>query len=139
MLHWMRRVAATGVAAALLLLVSGCSWTSVAVGIMDFNTSQVKGVWLWRADASGTFQRAARYDFSPPETTSSGEVINYAVTVSGSTSSMSAQASVQRSPTDSNQVALVLVYPRSETTGVYRVSSFNAAGESSLSTTSQTL
>ncbi len=139
MRHWMRRVAATGVAAALLLFLSGCSWVSVAVKILDFDTSQVQGIWLWRADASGTFQRAARFDFSPSQTTSSGEVMNYAVTLAGSTSSMDAQASVQRSPTDSNQVALVLLYPRGETSGVYSVSSFNAAGESALSSTSQTL
>jgi hypothetical protein len=139
MLHWMRRVAATGVAAALLLSVSGCTWVSVAVKILDFNTSQVQGIWLWRADASGSFQREARYDFSPPQTTSSGEVMDYVISMSGTSGTLSAQASVQRSSTDPNQVALVLVFPRSESSGTYRVTSFNAAGESTLSTTQSTL
>lgn len=139
MLHWMRRVAATGVAAALLLFVSGCTWTSFTVGILDFDTSQVQGLWLWRADASGAFQRAARFDFSPPRLNGSSEVMDYVVSMPGSTDTMPAQVSVQRSPTNPNQVALVLLYPRSEASGTYRVSSFNAAGESALSTTQSAL
>jgi hypothetical protein len=139
MLHWMRRVAATGVAAALLLSISGCNWVTVAVKILDFNSAQVQGIWLWRADASGSFQRAARYDFSSPQTTSSGEVMEYVVSVPGSSGSVRAEVSVQRSPTNPNEVALVMIYPRSEASGTYRASSFNAAGESALSSMQTTL
>ena len=139
MLHWMRRVAVTGVAAALLLSVSGCSWVTFTVGILDFDTSQVEGLWLWRADSSGAFQHAARFDFSAPQMEGSSEIMDYVISVPGSTGGLPAQVSVQRAPADPNQVTLVLLYPRGETSGVYRVSSFNAAGESALSTSESTL
>lgn len=121
--------------ALLLLGVQGCKWFEITVRIPDFDSRQVKGVWMWRKDeATGQFERAGQIIFQP--STASGAVptaeLHYLVMQPDGVA-FPLRAPVERDKAAPDRVTVRLWYARYLDPGEYRVSTYNDSGESPLS------
>lgn len=122
------RTALAGLAA-LGLLAFGCDIRGFRVQIPGFDTQQIQGVWLWRQDESGDFERHAQIRFTERVTIGALEYQIYHVTASGG--GFTLQSPIQRPAGAPGDATLDLAFVRAP--GTFRVSSYNAAGESPLS------
>lgn len=135
----MRRASlrATCLLATLLFLPAlvACEFKSVTVQIADFETNSVEGVRFWRLDeALGDFQPGGSVRFSDPYPAGGGlEMIDYTIVQANGEEVLTLPAEVIRDPADPDLVTLVISYGRFEEAGWFRVSSFNAVGDSELS------
>lgn len=140
----MRRSLARIALAFMLLAVSvplgGCKWSPVKIAIPGFGGGSVDGLWFWRySSTTGAFERACRIDLSNAQSASETEIVTYNQ-VCPDQGTMDMWARIERHPTDASMIVLELWYVRwEEAPGLYRVSSFNTAGESALSATEVTL
>jgi hypothetical protein len=106
----------------------GCDWRQLSVRIPDFETKQVLGVGLWRASAGSAYERELEIRFVPPRQVGVHELLAYTLDEGGA-----AQLDViERDPQNPDQVTVHLWVPLLGG-GTYKVSTFNAAGESPLS------
>lgn len=127
------RAAKLLLAAVLLLAVQGCKWFEITVKIPDFDSRKVQGVWVWRQDpASGQWQRAGQIVFQPTPAGSSPGELQYVV-LQPDGFGLPLKAPVERDTRTPDQATVRLWYARFLDAGQYRVSTYNAAGESSLS------
>lgn len=121
------------VLALLLVAVQGCKWFELTVQIPDFESREVKGLWVWRKDdASGQWQRAGQILFQGTQTSSGQEQLSYVV-MQPDGFGLPLTTPVVRSATRPDLVTLRIWYARFLEEGEYRVSTYNAAGESGLS------
>jgi hypothetical protein len=134
----LRRAALAVLVAIALPVLTGCEIKMFTVEILGWDAYQVQGVWLWRYDqAAGRYQRDNGIQFHRDQPTTQyqeqfppgTELVLY--TYAGDGSEM--PASVQRDPNDPDRVTLQLWYLRFSEPGVFKASTYNAAGESVLS------
>jgi hypothetical protein len=124
--------------AALAILVfalplSGCEFGTLVVQVPDFDSKQVMGVTLWSTPPSGTPQRALDVEFVGTRVDEQGvEVIGYSYAVGGRP--LEVWVPLHRDRANPDRVTL-LFDALPVAAGVrYRISSFNEAGDSPLST-----
>lgn len=129
------------VAVALLVLpLFACRWYGVTVLIPDFDTSQVEGVWFWRlSQDTGQYVRDGQIVFADQaHTLDDGRVLlpYTLLTNDGLLVHDSLATVLDRDSTNPDRVTLNLQYAALDKAGMspsYRVSSYNAAGDSALS------
>lgn len=121
------------VAAALLLTPTmACNPKTIRVQLPAFGSGDVDGIWLWRLESSG-YQRACRFDLSNPYLSGGREVVDYRQICADGRSSAAWQATVERLPSNPATVTLALLFQPVGALAPHRATSFNAAGESVLS------
>ena len=125
------RIRAALAALALLGLCStACDLRGFRVQLPGFETSEVLGLWVWRASPqTGDFERYAQIEFGSIVTEGEFEFLPYTVTIGGSPFTFSAL--VARSPAAPEDLTLTLSF--GQAAGTFKVSSYNAVGESPLS------
>jgi hypothetical protein len=132
MTHALRRFAALAIPV-LALPLAACELDTLVVRVPDFDSKEVMGVTLWSTASEGAPRRALDVELLGPRVDERGvEVIGYSYAVEGRP--VEVWGPLFRDAANPDQVTLALddlpVAP-----GVrYRVSTFNAAGDSALST-----
>jgi hypothetical protein len=130
MTRTLRRFAALAILT-LALPLGGCDWNVLVVQVPDFDSKQVLGITLWRTTAQGA-QRALDVELLEPRLDEQGmELIGYSYLADGATVEVWNQ--LHRDPANPDRVILgfaALPLPQNAT---YRISTFNAAGDSALS------
>ncbi|HBZ68791.1 MAG TPA: hypothetical protein DEP35_03190 [Deltaproteobacteria bacterium] len=122
---------------ALVLPLLGCDLSWLQVEIPDFNSKQIEGVWIWRlSPQTNQYQRDTLVWFQGVTTQTSGEVLTY--TSYAAQANVSLTAAIGPDPASSDGVTVTLGFERG-LPGVFKVSTFNAAGESPLSAQSEAL
>ncbi len=123
------------VALSLLPLLTACEYRRVTVRIADFESALVEGVRFWRlTEASLQFEPGGSVEFDDPRILESGhEVVDYTVFSPDGEELVTLPAFVLRNPADPDTVTLELQYLRYEDPGWFRITTYNAAGESELS------
>jgi hypothetical protein len=112
----------------------GCSLVRFTISIPDFGTKSVAGVWLWRlSTTTGLYVRDTQFVFSPITTSPAGEVMEYSLVLGDGTPPQELTAFVSRDPNNPDEVAISLLHLQLDAPGYYRASTFNAAGDSPLS------
>ena len=139
----MRRRGLRGVVLALALLAApmlGCEAKPLRVQLPGFGNGTVDGIRLWRQVGS-SWQPVCRIDFTDRRMTHRGETIYYVQNcIDGEQKrGLVLPAAVQRKPDDPSTITINLWYLRYEDSGSYRATTFNKAGESTLSSTSVVL
>lgn len=129
------------VAIALLALpLFACRWYNVTVLIPDFDSSQVEGLWFWQlSQETGEYVRDGRIVFADQtHTLDDGRVLlpYTLLREDGALVHDSLATVLRRDSSDPDRVTLKLQYATTDEPGMspsYRVSSYNAAGDSALS------
>ena len=122
---------------ALVLLVLGCNPSWLTVGIPDFGSKQVEGVWIWRlSPETNRYERDTLVAFQGVTTFTKGQILGYATYAIQGDASLT--AAIAHDPANPDGVTLTLGFQRG-LPGVFKVSTFNAAGESPLSGQSKSL
>jgi hypothetical protein len=104
----------------------------VTVVIPSFDSAAVQGVTFWRAARDG-FEKDGQLVFEGTEFRDGQEVVRYRYrSRDGELGRFSYEAEVERPASDPDVVVLELHYPRQAGPGVFRVSTFNRAGQSPL-------
>jgi hypothetical protein len=112
----------------------GCSLTYFTISIPDFSSKQVGGVWLWRlSTTTGLYARDTQFVLSPIVSGPTGEIIDYSVVMGGGTPPQGMTTQVARDKNNPDKVVLTLLFTQLDAPGYYRASTFNAAGDSPLS------
>ena len=125
---------------ALLVVLPGCNLSFLSVQIPDFDSSRVLGVWIWRlSELSGQWERDTRIDFVDTLTSNGGELVSYATVVGTLGERGNLPSGLARDATSSDRVTLSLGFLRLSAPGQFRVSTWNAYGDSPLSNASATL
>jgi hypothetical protein len=115
---------------ALALCLFGCDPSWLTVEIPDFGNNQIQGVWVWRFSAqTHQFERDTLIHFGGVTLLSSGPTLSY--TTYSNQGDLSLTAAIH-SATNPNGVTMTLGFERGAT-GVFKVSTYNAVGESQLS------
>jgi hypothetical protein len=122
-----RSRAALAVLAGLALMGLGCEVRSFRVQIPGFDTDAVQGIWVWRQSATGDFERFAQIRFTERVQSDGDEIQRFAV--SGTGGGFTLQSLIERS--GAGDATLELAFQ--SVPGLYKVTSYNAAGESDLS------
>ena len=131
------RITCVLVALALLPSLVACDLKSVTVRIADFDSHAVDGVRFHRLDERlGVFVPGGTVRFSETFIHDhwGEEFVEYTIYDADGQEVISVPVQVLRDPANPDTVTLNLLYNRVEDPGWFRVSSFNAAGESELST-----
>ncbi|HME73707.1 MAG TPA: hypothetical protein VKM54_28170 [Myxococcota bacterium] len=120
---------------ALPLLACSPSWLTVE--IPDFSSKQIEGVWIWRlSPQTNQYQRDTLIWFGSVTTLTSGPILSYSTYANQGDITLA--AGIVRNPANSDAVTVTLGFQRG-LPGVFKVSTFNAAGESRLSSQSESL
>jgi hypothetical protein len=135
-----KRFVRIGFALALLVLLPGCDLSFLNVQIPDFDSNRVQGIWIWRqSELSGQWERDTRIDFADRSTWNGLELVSY-VTVIGTLGERgNLPSGILRDPTNSDRVTVSVGFIRLSAPGQFRVSTWNAYGDSPLSTDSALL
>ena len=132
MTHTLRRFAVLAILA-LAWPLGGCNFDVLVVQVPDFDTKQVLGLTLWLTASNGTAQRALDVEFLEPRVDEQGvELIGYSYAVDGKP--VEVWSPFHRDPANPDQVTLGFVALPVPEGPLYRISTFNAAGDSALST-----
>jgi hypothetical protein len=125
------RIRAALAALALLGLCStACDVKGFRVQLPAFQTAEVLGLWIWRASPqTGEFERFAQIEFGSLVEEGGSEFLPYSVTIAGSPVTFNAR--VTRPPAAPEDVTLSLAF--GPALGTFKISSYNAVGESPLS------
>ena len=130
MTRTLRRFAALAILT-LALPLGGCDWDVLVVQVPDFDSKQVLGITLWRTTAQGA-QRALDVELLEPRLDEQGmELIGYSYLADGETVEVWNQ--LHRDPANPDRVILGFVALPLPENVTYRISTFNAAGDSALS------
>ena len=131
------RRGALAIALALLVLsAAGCSFESLQIRLSSFGQGQVDGIWLWRLQPTGSYARECRFQISDPYLQHGEEVVAYDQVCSDGVTGTRFEAQVQRQAGNPASVTLLLWFePIASTSGTYRATAYNAAGESAMSST----
>ncbi|MBW2244463.1 MAG: hypothetical protein JRH01_20965 [Deltaproteobacteria bacterium] len=117
-------------------MTTGCNLRALHIVIPDFETSQVVGVSIWKVDA-GQPQGIADINFGAITMQNFGagpiEVIEYDMTQPDG-SQISMVTPVIRDPAMPGGIEIHLLFQKMVPSGLFKVSTYNAAGSSPLST-----
>jgi hypothetical protein len=120
---------------ALAVPLLGCDLSWLNVEIPDFNSKQIEGVWVWRlSPQTNQYQRDTQIQFGGVTTLTSGDILSYTTNVNGATLT----TGITRNSANPDVITVTLGFQRG-LPGVFKVSTFNAAGESVLSSKSESL
>ena len=123
--------AAFGLLLAIGLLASGCDIQGFRVRLKDFAATAIEGLWVWqRSPSTGKFVRHSQIEFGSVYRSNGSEYLMYTFTTGADP--MGLQTVVVRSASNPDTVTLNLAF-LAVGPGDYKMSSFNAAGESALS------
>ena len=132
--RWMRR----GRAALMLMLLvtlSGCDLSWLKVKIPDFGSKKVQGIWVWRqVEGTSTWKHDTRLIFASLRNNQGLEWLDYDTVVGTLGQRGVVTTSVQRTAGNPDEVTISVGFLRLSAPGSFRVSTFNASGESPLST-----
>lgn len=118
----------------------GCDMQWVTVVIPDYDSKQVKGVWVWRqAEQSGQFVRDTEIEFVEPIVGSQYELIRVETTTGPLGERSSLPTGITRDAQNPDRVTMTLGFTRLSAPGIFKVSTYNAAGDSPLSAASSQL
>jgi hypothetical protein len=109
---------------------AGCNLRGVRIQLRGFDENQVRGLWLWRAAPSGDFERHAQIVFGALQEQDGIEFLPYSFDLDGKLVTLSTP--IERAAGSEDDLNVVLAFGR-PLPGAYKLSSYNAAGESSLS------
>ena len=129
-------------ASVFLLLSFGCDTRADTMEIPGYGNGNVDGVWLWRlAEATGTYRRACRFELDATQLDATAtEVLPYLqVCTTPGQIGLNLRATISRLPADPSTIVVTMWYFRYEAAGQFKASSYNAAGESALSSTTLSL
>jgi hypothetical protein len=128
------RRAAVFASAAIALCLVGCELRSFKIWIPDFDSSQVRGVWIYQQATSGAYERMLQLVFTEPFYRDGAEVLMY--TADGFADEDGIQIHVEtqvvRNPENPDEVTLEISFPCDPPTAI-RMSTYNAVDESPLS------
>ena len=111
------------------LLAVACDLRGFRVYLSDFEVSQVRGLWVWRANAQGQFQRYTQIQFGAVQEQDGNEFLPYSFAVNGKPVTLNSP--ITRLPAAPDDLTVILAFGYAP--GTYKVSSYNSAGESGLS------
>ena len=120
---------------AIALCLGGCEVKSLQIWIPDFDSSQVRGVWLYQlSETSGEFEKMLQLVFTEPFDEEGTEVLTYTSDefMDEEGSQVHVETQVVRSPENPDEVTLELWFPCDPPTAI-KVSTYNAINESLLS------
>ena len=128
---------ALALALALLLLpAAGCSLKPLQVRLAGFGSGNIDGIWLWRRQSSGAYTRACRFEISDPYPLNGIEIISYDQTCPGGGANGTPMlAQIRRQAGDPSTITVSLLFQTSGAVAAYRATAYNAAGESTMSST----
>lgn len=129
-----RRIRATLLTLAIALVgvnAGECDWVMVAVQIPDYDSAEVAGVWMHK-DQGGQFLPTNHIQFTGTNVRSDAEVLDFTFHDGARDASYGFSAVVERNPANPDQVMLRILFARPGS-GEYKVSTYNAQGESELS------
>jgi hypothetical protein len=136
-IHRFSCVALALIALFLTSAVSQCSLRGLAVEVPDLEVNQIEGLQLWRADdeTSQAYLENCRIVFGETHVANDREGLEFTLLdPDGETTLFSGHAAVDRSQGEDGPVRLYFIFSDwQESPGWFRVSSFNAVGESDLS------
>jgi hypothetical protein len=103
-----------------------CDMRGFRVQLNAFEEDQVQGLWLWKETTAGEFERYAQIEFGALHEHEGEEFLPYSVDLN---EAVTVNTRVDRDAADNLTVMLYFTHEP----GAYKVSSYNAAGESGLS------
>ena len=122
---------------ALVLPLLACEPTWFTVKIPDFGSKEVEGVWVWRLSTqTHQYEREALIRFESLSSLPSAQILSYAAYSNAGAQALT--AGIVRDPANPDVVTVTLGFELGEP-GVFKVSTYNAAGESPLSAQSESL
>jgi hypothetical protein len=104
-----------------------CDMRGFRVQLNAFEEDQVRGLWVWKESAVGDYERYAQIEFGALHEDAGEEFLPYSMHLNGQP--VTVNAPVERDEADNLMVTLFFGH----VPGTYKVSSYNAAGESGLS------
>ena len=120
---------------AVALCLGGCEVKSLQIWIPDFDSSQVRGVWLYQlSETSGEFEKMLQIAFTEPFDEEGTEILIYTSDefTDGEGSQVRVETPVVRNPGNPDEVTLELWFPCDPPSAI-KVSTYNAIEESPLS------
>lgn len=124
----------------LLVVLPGCDLSFLSVQIPDFDSHRVQGVWIWRlSERSGQWERDTRIDFVDTSPWNGAELMSYTSVVGTLGERGTLPSGLTRDPANPDRVSLSLGFARLSAPGQFRVSTWNAYGDSPLSNASAAL
>lgn len=120
---------------------TGCDLQWVKVTIPDFESKQVTGIWVWRqSEQSGQYVRDTEIEFGERIPAGGGvELLRVETTTGPLGERSSLPTGIERDAANPDRVTLSLGFTRLSAPGIFKVSTYNAAGDSPLSTASAQL
>lgn len=119
----------------MLLVIGGCEVPGFRIEIPDFDTSQVLGMHVWHYDeALDDVEPVVELAFGEPFQDEAGRLLLPYTYDPGTGEPTELTASMARDPADPDRVTVRLPYVPLGAAGEYRISTYNAAGESPLTT-----
>lgn len=117
----------------LLLPLLGCQFAEfVTIEIPDYDSSEVEGIWMWR-DLGGDFERAAEIRILDHHEEEDGEFVVYSVRDADGDELLALPAAIVRDEVNPDAVQISFFIHFSTGGGTFRASTYNAVGESTLS------
>ena len=119
----------------LALSTSGCTFGSLRLRVPGFDSAAVEGVDFWLQDASGNVAFDGHIEFVAvtDDGASGAESLYYRVENTQTVAQW--VVTLERDPLDPDVVIVTLVYPRlGAAPAAFRLSTYNAAGDSPLTT-----
>ena len=129
------RRAAVFALAAIALCLGGCEVKSFKIWIPDFDSSQVRGVWIYQlSQTSGEYEKMMQLVFAEPFYKGGAEVLTYTADgfVDEDGTQIHVETPVVRNPENPDEVTLEIWFPCEPPVAI-RVSTYNAIDESPLS------
>lgn len=111
--------------------LGGCDLPTVALLLLDAGSNTIQGFRLWKLQDDGSYTEAYRIELDAP--IADRDVVNYAVVMDEKTLFWGIPAAVERQPDQPEVATLQPVLLPGIGAGEYRLSAYNAAGDSALS------
>jgi hypothetical protein len=109
------------------LFAVACDMRGFRVQLNAFEDDQVRGLWIWREASGGDYERYAQIEFGALHEDAGEEFLPYSIHLNGEPVTVNTR--VERDEADNLTIMLFFGYQP----GAYKVTSYNAAGESGLS------
>jgi hypothetical protein len=133
MQQWTRAIARVLLAVALLPLF-GCSLSFLTVRISDFESKQVRGIWVWRrSEQTGQYLKDTQLVFGTLVKQAQGELLLYTTTYGPLGERGALSTGLARDASNQNIVTMQVAFLRRSAPGTFKVTTYNAIGDSPLS------